>query len=303
MGVTFAGCGLGTPIGPEPEATSFLGTPLLPATPDSLSAVEMNRQLADARALKAEHPDSVDGYIWVGRRLAYLGRYRDAVEEFTAGLDAFPDEPRLLRHRGHRYITLRRLDRAIQDLSRAAQLTDSLSDEVEPDGQPNSSGIPVGTLKTNIWYHLALAHYLSGDFGRAAEGFQTCFDLARNNDMRVAAADWLFMSLHRANRGERADSSIAFVTEDMEILENHAYHRRLLMYQGVLPPDSLFSLDSDPLTIATLGYGVGNWSLIRGDTTEARAVFEAILDTGYWPAFGYIAAEADLARLTGLAAQ
>src|SRR5690606_30259368 len=124
IGVAGAGCGPVAPIGPEPEATSFLGTPLLPVPLDSLRAIEMNRQLDEARAWKAAHPDSIDGYVWVGRRLAYLGRYRDAVEEFTSGLEAFPDEPHLLRHRGHRYITLRKLDRAIADLSRAAQGTE-----------------------------------------------------------------------------------------------------------------------------------------------------------------------------------
>src|SRR5215213_4686900 len=53
-----------------------------------------------------------------------------------------PDDPRLYRHRGHRYITVRDLGPAILDFEKAARLIEGRPDEVESDGLPNSKNIP-----------------------------------------------------------------------------------------------------------------------------------------------------------------
>jgi hypothetical protein len=50
------------------------------------------------------------------------------------------------------------------------------------------------------------------------------------------------------------------------------------------------------VTDATAAYGIGNWHLYNGRPAEARRVFERIIAGGQWGAFGYIAAEAELAR-------
>ncbi len=283
-----------------PEAVSLLGTPLyLPERPPERQAA-LEADLAEARAAYEADPDDLDHIIWLGRRTAYLWRYRDAIAVFTEGLAKYPDEPHLLRHRGHRYISVRDFDRAVADLERAAAVIAGTEDEVEPDGQPNAAGIPTSTLHTNIYYHLGLAHYLRGDFEKARDAYQKCLDAATNDDMRVAASDWLYMTLRRLGRDDEAAAVLAPITEDMELIENHAYHRRLLMYKGERSPESLLHVadeaDAD-LTFATQGYGVGNWYLYNGEPERAKAVFERVIASGYWPAFGYIAAEADLARM------
>ena len=53
---------------------------------------------------------------------------------------------------------------------------------------------------------------------------------------------------------------------------------------------------TDELQYVTQGYGVANWYLANGDQARANAIFDRVLGTGYWAAFGYIAAEADVAR-------
>ena len=53
----------------------------------------------------------------------------------------------------------------------------------------------------------------------------------------------------------------------------------------------------DATTIATQGYGVGNYYFVNGDTARARTVFEQVTSGAGWNAFGYIAAEADLVRM------
>jgi hypothetical protein len=49
--------------------------------------------------------------------------------------------------------------------------------------------------------------------------------------------------------------------------------------------------------VATLSYGVGNWYLLRGDKAQARHWFERSVQSGGWPAFGFIASEAELKQL------
>lgn len=282
------------------EALSLLGEELrAPELTDERRA-ELERQLAEARAAYERDPTDADAIIWLGRRTAYLGRYREAIAIFTEGIAKHPGDARMYRHRGHRFITVREFDAAIADLERAAALVRGKPDEVEPDGMPNAYGIPTSTLQSNIWYHLGLAYYLKGEFEAALEAFRACMEVATTPDMHVATADWLYMTLRRLGRDEEAAAVLEPITADMQILENHAYHRRLLMYKGELPPDSLLAGDaSETLQMATQGYGVGNWYLYNGDRERAREIFERVVSLGNWPAFGHIAAEAELARMRG----
>ena len=60
------------------------------------------------------------------------------------------------------------------------------------------------------------------------------------------------------------------ITPKMDILENGSYHRRLLMYKGLEKPEALLDpANADGLTIATQGYGVGNWYFVTGNTRAA----------------------------------
>ncbi|HEY0972540.1 MAG TPA: hypothetical protein VGE02_16340 [Gemmatimonadales bacterium] len=281
----------------EVEATSLLGEPLARRGIPGETRVRLEAQLAAARSAYDRAPQDADSIIWFGRRLAYLERYGDAIDVFSEGIEKHPDDARMYRHRGHRLITLRRFDEAIADLERAAELVAGKPDEVEPDGAPNRLNIPLSTTQGNIYYHLALAHYLKSDYQRALPAWQHALRVARNDDTRVAVTDWLYMTLRRLGRDDEARALVARVSADLDIIENDAYHRRLLFYRGALPADSLLSPDvADELQYVTQGYGVANWYLAEGDTARANEIFDRLLGTGYWAAFGYIAAEADVAR-------
>jgi hypothetical protein len=78
----------------------------------------------------------------------------------------------------------------------------------------------------------------------------------------------------------------------------NAYQQRLRLYRGEVAPDSVFTAaDSSDVAVATLSYGIGNWYLVRGDTTRARTWFERSIRSGGWPAFGFIVSELELRRL------
>jgi tetratricopeptide (TPR) repeat protein len=283
---------------PTPEATSLFGKPLVSAPPTGETRTRLEADLAKAQADYDRDPSSAEAAIWLGRRLAYLGRFRDAIDAYTRGIAKHPSEPRLYRHRGHRYITVRKFDDAIADLRKASQLTAGKPDEIEPDGAPNKAGIPRSTLQSNIWYHLGLAQYLTGDFRGALASYQEGMKVSRvNDDMLVATTDWLYMTLRRLKRDDEAKRVLEPIKEQMDILENGAYHARLLMYKGQRTPESVLNLNTaDDVQIATQGYGVGNWHLVNGDKTRARAIFDRVVAGRAWPAFGFIAAEADLKR-------
>jgi tetratricopeptide (TPR) repeat protein len=282
---------------PRTEATSLLGRPLA-APVDLPNRARLETDLAVAEKDLAARPGDADAIIWVGRRQAYLWRYQDAIDTFTRGLALHPTNAKLLRHRGHRYITVRQFDRAVADFEKAAASIKGTADEVEPDGAPNPSGKPRSTLHFNVWYHLGLAHYLRGSYARALDAYVECMKVSTNDDAVVATSDWLWMTLRRLNRNAEAEQVLLRITPKMEILENGSYHRRLLMYKGLEKPDALLDpASADDLTIATQGYGVGNYFFVTGDRTRAEQVFERVVSGRQWNAFGFIAAEADLQRM------
>ena len=193
---------------------------------------------------------------------------------------------------------MRQFDRAIADLEKAAGLIKGTADEVEPDGAPNPSGKPRSTLHFNIWYHLGLAHYLTGSYSRALDAYAECMKVSTNDDAIVATSDWMWMTLMRLNRKADAAKLLERISSKMEILENGSYHRRLLMYKGIEKPEALLDPgNADDLTIATQGYGVGNYFDVSGDRNRARQIFAKVVSGRQWNAFGFIAAEADLQRM------
>lgn len=282
------------------EAVGFLGDTLYPPDlPPQVLETYQARYAEAERALEAT-PENVDSLIWMGRRTAYLGRYREAIDIYSYALELHPDEPRLYRHRGHRYVTVRDLDRAVADFRRAVDLVEGTEDRVEPDGLPNARGIPTSTLQFNIWYHLGLAHYLAGDFELAAEAYAACARVSEHPDSKVATAYWRYLTLRRLGRDAEAESVLAGIGPDMDIIESTAYLDLLLLYKGEGEAEALLGPSGDDATLqsTTAAYGVGMWHLLRGEEAEAEGIFRRIHSArDQWPAFGYIAAEAELAGL------
>jgi hypothetical protein len=275
------------------QAYSLRGKPLASPPPDR-DALE---KLDSARIAYEKDPTNADNIIWYGRRMAYTGDYRSAIRIFSEGIDRHPDDARMYRHRGHRYISVREFDRAIDDLEYAVKLIEGEENSIEPDGMPNALNIPVSTLHGNIWYHLGLARYLKHDWEKAYRAFQAGFDTGGNEDNRVSTAHWRYMILRRMGRAEEARRSLADIHPDMKVIENTVYHRLCLFYKGQVPLAEMAAEDADNPTGAAGAYGVANWFLYNGDMPEARRRLEALTNTAGWDSFGYIAAEADLFML------
>lgn len=272
------------------------------ATPPPAEAQdEIQVALAAARARWEADPTDEDAIVWLGRRLGYAGRYEEAVEVFSRGLELHPDSAWLLRFRGHRCITLRRFEDALRDLQRANELAAGRPDEVEPDGQPNAAGVPIGSLRSNIDYHLGLAHYLRGDWERALAAYEAGAERARANpDRSVSRGYWTWLTLRRLGRDADAARLLAGLDLEAPLLENHAYRDLLRHFRGELDEVTLMAgVEAGSIEHATRAYGAAVLRLVSGDEAGARERLAAIVAHDPPAAFGSIAAEAELARLDG----
>lgn len=264
------------------------------------------KQAEEALVLDSANADKL---IWLGRRLAYAGEYEKAIEVYSKGIELHPEDARIYRHRGHRYITLRCFDKAITDFENAAVLLKGQKDETEPDGIPNAKNLPVSTLHTNTWYHLGLAYFLKADFAKAEAAYREGLLVSTNADMQTAMANWYYISLLSQGKKEKADSLYATINQDAELIENGDYLSLLYFYRHK-PGENEIERYTDALMIkntgkkdtvsvsaATLYFGAGYYAKLKGMNAKATLLFQKAIATGQWSSFGYIAAEAELKRV------
>jgi len=261
----------------EPEVVSLLGRKLFAAPAEGEELAKLQANLEEAiRAVEAD-PDSVETIIAYGRALAGLWRYHEAIEVYSKGIAAHPDEAMLYRHRGHRYISIRDFAKATSDMAKAAALNDKDFD---------------------IWYHLGLAHYLRGEFDKARAAYESCLKVAGDEDAKIAVSNWLYAALRRLGQKEDAARVLGGISEGMKVEENTSYLNLLLFFKGLKTEDDVLTWAANSgLDAATVGYGIGCWHLYSGRKEKASGFFEKIVTGRYWPAFGFIAAEAELARM------
>ena len=268
-----------------------------PSISDSLKKVfEANLRSAE-RKYRADSAND-EQIIWYGRRLAYLGNYKEAIAVYTKGINLHPNDARFYRHRAHRYITLRCYDNAIADLKKAVELIRDKIDEIEPDGIPNEKDLPTSTLHTNIYYHLGLAYYLKGDNRQALLAWEKCLAISDNDDMKVATLNWLNIVLRKMGRQKDAEQHLKEVSKEMEIIENHDYHDILITYKTNDESQlAAKTQNQETLSNATLGFALGTYYQLKGEKDKAKQLFEKVVAGKQWSSFGYIAAETELAKM------
>jgi len=276
------------------EAVSLQGEPLLRPQPEAKDKLEPLLEAAQREYVAS--PQSVDAAVWVGRRLAYLGRYREAIEWYSAALARHGDEPKLLRHRGHRWLTIRCIEEARADFEPAPRLLDTKPDEVEPDGIPNSRNQPISSLHSNVWYHLALAEFLLRQDEQALAASEAGRRVSTNPDRLVSQTYWQYLILRRLGRESEAKAILDPIIESLDIVENYAYLRLLLVYKGLASEEEVLLGATGEIEMPTLAYGLGMRALFDGNAVKAKVLFERATSGPAWPAFGFLAAEAELAR-------
>ena len=233
--------------------------------------------IARAQGAVAADPKNVDKLIQLGLAQSAVRQYREAIETFSRGMKIAPANPLLYRWRGHRYISIGEFGKAIADLTRGNRLDSTNYD---------------------IYYHLGVARFIRGEFQKASSAFAQAQRRAPNPNELAGSTDWLWMSLSRAGRGADAQKALAAITDTLKITTATAYAQRLRLYRGLSRPEQVITpADTAAVQVATLSFGVGNWYLVRGDTSNARVWFQRAIASGGWPGFGFFAAQADLRRI------
>ena len=246
-----------------------------------------------------ENPNNLDNIIWYGRWTAYLGLYYEAIKIYSTGLEKFPTSYELLRHRGHRYVTIRQFDLAIEDLQRAAFYSRPAQNKIEEDGISNRYNKSLSNVKFNIWFTLGVAHYLKGSYDKAISSFKKCQTFADNNDLTVKLSDWFYLTYRKIGNEKAAEDLLAPIEKKLKVLENVDYLNRLMVYKGEYTADRVLAYaenDDNSLT-PILAYGIGNAYLFDGEIDKAIQIYERILLNKAWNSFEYIAAEVDLKSL------
>jgi tetratricopeptide (TPR) repeat protein len=275
----------------RPQATSLLGE-------DLYAQVDTTGAIAEADSALLEAPDDVERLIASGRVRRNVWQYRQEMRFYDRAAELAPGDWRPFRFRGHRYLSVREFDRGIQDLERARELA---------------------PLNWDVAYHLGLAYFLAGRFDEAATEYLRCLDLAEDPAAREAAADpafrscsangddpeslvammeWAVRALERAGRMDEATALVATLPGDLTVEENIAYYHNLLLHRGEKTEAELLDLGpGSPYRLETVGFGIANRRLARGDTEGALELLRQLVADPWWPGFGRIAAEVELARL------
>lgn len=277
----------GKVLEPQAQATATLAT----------DPAQAEKDLAQAQARYDSDPANEENIVWLGRRLGYVGRYEDAVAVFSKGLELHPDSAWLLRFRGHRFITLRRFADAVRDLERAEELAAQKPDVVEPDGSPTPANGPIGTLRSSIDYHLALAHYLLGDFEKALAVHQAGAERARTHpDRAVSHGYWTYLTLGQLGRLDEARTSIEGLDLQATLGESFDYRDLLRYYRGELSEaEVLAGIKLGAVGEATRLYGLAMQRKFRGDAAGARELWTRAASSMH-AAFGCIGSEVELAK-------
>lgn len=110
----------------------------------------------------------------------------------------------MLRHRGHRYLSIHITQLTARDLEKASKLLKNWPDETEPGGFPKRKEGVIASLHFNVWYHLCLAYYILGDLETAAKAFKSGNKSADIPDKLIPNTYWLYMILRQQGKTAEA---------------------------------------------------------------------------------------------------
>ncbi len=240
---------------------------------------------------------SEDDYIEIGKQLVTKAKYEETVGNFSEGLVRFPNSFKLLRYRGHRYLTLRKLDLVVKDLLKARELIKSQPDVWEVDAK----GKPTDTYQHQIEYHLGVYYFVKKDYKNAVNAFEQSLKQAHEANEIVGTTDWLYNAYMRNGQKAEAEKLLSSFTPDAKADKEQAYFRRILLYKGVAKPSEILDESKSPdqwnIQETTRAYGLANWYGWQGDTKKAQELYSKILNaTNSWPAFAYLASEVEVMK-------
>ena len=262
-----------------PEAISILGEYLYAdQIPFNLMGAPQWNLQETMQAFSIERK-TTESYIKLGRSLAFVCRYNEAVDVFTDGIDHFPAEAMLYRYRGHRFITMRKFSMAIADLIKASELK---KDDFD------------------ILFHLGLAYYLDGKYSDASDTYKKCMKYANDDEGRISTSFWWYLTCLKTNDSAGGARILKRVKHGLKVIENKPYYDLLFFFKGERKADDIMaSVEKTLIDIYTCGYGVAEWYISKGDKQKGIELFTMLLKhkPKFWVTFGCIATEVEISKL------
>ncbi len=276
-----------------PQAYSLSGNPLFSNLPDPNVLKNADSVI---HSIRAKGNLSEDDFIEIGKQLVATARYKEAVENYTEGLKKFSNSFKILRYRGHRYLTLRKLDLVVTDLLKARDLIKSQPDVWDFDAKGNKTD----TYQHQIEYHLGVYYFLKENYKQAVEAFEKSLKDAHEGNEIVGTTDWLYNSYQRNDQTKEAEKLLTTITPNFKADQLQAYFRRILLYKRLIKPNELGDETMAPEKMSiqdvTKLYGLANWYGFQGDKAKAKVLYSKIVLSSSWPAFAYLASELELLK-------
>lgn len=271
----------------KPEGISLLGAPLR-AEKDEAG------KIAAADAELAKSPGKLEALLKTGQARDAFLQYSASIAIYSKAIQAFPNDPRPYRWRGHRHISLRKFDLAIVDLEKARALAPSSFEAA---------------------YYLGLAYYFSQRYGDAANelarcvnmagkpdefakslpaGMVSCATLPQTPEYLVGLADWHYRSLRRAGRSGEGKELLASIRDNLQLRSNESNYRDLQYFKGKLSEKALLEAAGVAYTNAASAVALNH--MLSGRASEGCTLFRKLSRDTNWSAFGVIAAEVEIAK-------
>lgn len=294
-----------------PETFSLYGEPLhkspimlwLPSEKEAYKAKlkELHDNYLRSKQEYLGDPEDPEKLLWYGRRTGILGNFMEAAGLYSIGVKKWPEDPRFYRFRGHRFIILRRIDLAIDDFNRAADLIKDRPDQMElyASGGRSENKMGVSSFNWNVYYHQGFTYFVAGKHREAVQAYRLCMKTSDNFESIVATSHWQYMVLLRLGRHDEAEKLLEPIEQGTELIEVGDYYQTLLMYKGSMAPEELLELarSEGPIRFMTRAQAIGNLHLSKGETGKAVEIFKEIMSAGSWTGGVYLMAEAELKRL------
>jgi len=219
---------------------------------------------------------------------------------YSVGIEKWPDNPQFYRFRGHRFALLRRLDLAIADFNKAAELIEGKEDipEVYASG-PNPDKLGISSFNWNVYYHQGFTYIAAGMFKEAEEAYWKCFDNIDVVESTVSTTHWIIMTLMRQGKKDKVQELLDKIELDMSLVEVGAYYDTLKMYKGVYAPDELLDIyrAKGGVSFMVPAQAIANMYLANGETEKAIELYKELREKGNWTGGVHLIAEAELKAL------
>jgi thioredoxin-like negative regulator of GroEL len=112
----------------------------------------------------------------------------------------------------------------------------------------------------------------------------------------IATSRWLYATLRHAGKTKEAADLLAGLPKDAQVGDSSSYKELLALYKGEKTAAQLLRAATSGVDHPTVGYGVADFWLVSGQKEKALELMREVVRGPQWGAFGFAAAEAELAR-------